>query len=504
MDEREAIATVKYVSAMKPAFLLSEILHYIKGDAGIEDLYRCLGPHLDALDLRATKLPDDYRIERLPSAIRLDLTPDERTHLDRLLRQRRLDPTLETLVEEYIERKVGKVATDPLTLERLRQAITDQKDDYWREGSKRSIQYRHGYSVLAYLAYHLPVYVAGFKHILGALAEGGLLKTRMKVLDAGTGPGVVPLAIIDIFRHLDTASVRISAIEESPEHVEAYQYLVPRYAAGNPRIVVERPCMTDLKTIPAERLPVKIDLLVFSNVLNELVDLSIDERAALVARLAGRLADDGSIVIAEPADLQNATMLRRVVRSLLDGGFSLYMPCTFLWGGLCDPQDCWSFEEQESIEPTRLMTALGGSTESYRFVNTDVKYAFAILRKDSTTRQGLKLDPHAPYARLSSLRLHVGKRINVAAAVMSRDIGDAENHVYKLCDGTPGRPVFAVLPKYHRNPANASLKVCGYGGIVEIRGALVKYNPAHDAYNLLISKKTQVRPLDARCRPDCV
>jgi hypothetical protein len=87
---------------------------------------------------------------------------------------------------------------------------------------------------------------------------------------------------------------------------------------------------------------------------------------------------------------------------------------------------------------------------------------------------------------------------------MSRDIGDAENHVYKLCDGTPGRPVFAILPKYHRNPANASLKVCGYGGIVEIRGALVKYNPAHDAYNLLISKKTQVRPLDAQCRPGCV
>jgi hypothetical protein len=84
---------------------------------------------------------------------------------------------------------------------------------------------------------------------------------------------------------------------------------------------------------------------------------------------------------------------------------------------------------------------------------------------------------------------------------MSRDLGDAESHVYKICDGTPGRPVYAILPKYHESPSNAPLTACSYGGIVEITGALVKYNPDHDAYNLLISRRTQVLPLDAHCQP---
>ena len=51
--------------------------------------------------------------------------------------------------------------------------------------------------------------------------------------------------------------------------------------------------------------------------------------------------------------------------------------------------------------------------------------------------------------RLSQIRRHVEKRINLIAAKRSENLGDAKTIVFKLCDGTADIPVYALVPAYH-------------------------------------------------------
>jgi hypothetical protein len=130
----------------------------------------------------------------------------------------------------------------------------------------------------------------------------------------------------------------------------------------------------------------------------------------------------------------------------------------------------------------------------FRYINPDSKYAYVILRKDRTVQHMYRFPPHAKYSRLSKLHLHVNRRINVIGAKMSRELGDKKNHVFKLCDGTAAKPVYAVVPSYHITPENNGILSAPYGSILELRNVLVRYNNAHDAYYLLVSRSTGINP----------
>lgn len=414
----------------------------------------------------------------------------ERRFLDRP----RVPANLERLIEAYIEKKTGKRWNDPVVLSRIRAAVIAQKRDYWREGEKRKISYHTGYQVLGYLAYQLPVFFVQFQHLLLELAREGLIRPALRVFDAGTGPGVVPLAVIDFLQRVEGNSATIFGLDASEEHCEAYRFLVPASAGRDPHIHVEPPLCADLRTVSRDRLPGDIDLLVFSNVLNEIREKTPRERAELLITYAGFLADQGTIAVIEPADLSNATALRQTTMAATEHGpLGVYAPCTFLWGERCVPTSCWSFIEHPAVQPTRLMRALAEDPEPYRYLNTDIKFSYALLRKDGLTRCRFKVRPNAPFLRMSKLPFHVDHRVNVVGAVMSGDIGDPQHLVMKFCDGTTATPVYVVMPRYHRGRGTSPLLKATYGDILELRQVLVRYHDRYGAYNLLITRASQVQ-----------
>jgi hypothetical protein len=67
--------------------------------------------------------------------------------------------------------------------------------------------------------------------------------------------------------------------------------------------------------------------------------------------------------------------------------------------------------------------------------------------------------------------------------------------VFKICDGTAKTPVYAVLPSYHITPENDLINSVPYGSMLELHNVLVRYNKAHDAYNLLVNRNTKVTPV---------
>ncbi len=400
---------------------------------------------------------------------------------------------IQRLVEDYIERKTTKAWDDPVVIDRMRNAILVQKRRYWKG---HRVSYRKAYQVLGYLAYHAPVYLVQFEHILWQIIGQGLAKPHMRILDVGTGPGVVPLAIIDLLGRVGTGSADIHAVERSEEHLEAYSAIVPAAAAARGGAVrVENPIRADIMALAKEDLPDRIDMMIFSNVLGELRNMKVEERADLVVGLADRLAPDGTIVVVEPADLENATAMRRTVRAIADRGLTIYSPCSFMWGTPCNPERCWTFEQRGNIRPTRLMERLAEEGDSYRFINVDIKYSSALLRMDGKVQQTYRVPPGAKFARLSHLHRHRDRMINVVAALMSGNLGDERTGVYKVCDGTPAKPVYAVIPATLRGPNRDILGELAYGDIVGFSRVLVRYNRDHDAYNLVILPRTGIRPV---------
>lgn len=492
MSDREIVSAIKYVSRMKPEFTLSEIKNYVKSDVTTEQVFTAIQPSLFDLGLKAEPIDSDYKVTRMPPAKTLVMSKEEIAQHETFFKSPRVPRKLERIVEQYVEKKTGKAWDDPVMLEKIRKAITAQKAQYWKEGDKRNITYETGYSILGYLAYQFPVYFAQFEHILKSLADDGLLKTRMKVLDIGTGPGVVPLAIIDFYNRLSQAEAKIYSLEKFDENIEAYGALVPEYAATRSNVVVEKPIKADLLKLPIDKIPDQVDLLVFSNVLNELKGVNIDRRANIVLELSKKLSPDGNILIIEPAEKINSMEMRKTVLALQRKGLNIYSPCSFIWCERCNPISCWSFEEKEDIAPTRLMEQVAKCDEPYRYLNTDIKYSYAILRKDSLVRETYTVPPKAHFARLSNLQTHVNRRINVVASKMSGDLGDKKNRVFKVCDGTSIKPVYAIIPSYHVADNNRELLNAAYGEVLEMDGVVARYNKEYDAYNLLITRNTKI------------
>jgi hypothetical protein len=136
------------------------------------------------------------------------------------------------------------------------------------------------------------------------------------------------------------------------------------------------------------------------------------------------------------------------------------------------------------------MEALAACDEPFRYVNTDIKYSYVVLKKDGKTQYCLPAG--SGVLRLSQLHRHVDKRVNLIVAKMSEDLGDAKTHMFRFCDGTAKKPVYAVVPFYHITPENREIVCAPYGSILELLNVLVRHNPKHDAYNLLVSRNTTI------------
>ncbi|WP_407356427.1 small ribosomal subunit Rsm22 family protein [Methanolobus sp. WCC5] len=496
MSDREIISTFKYVSRMKPEFMLSELRAYLKEEASDRQIYETLRPHFFDLGTDVVAQDGDFRIVRADPCRKLELSDEEKQKNELFFDSAGVSRKLERLIEQYIEKKTAKSWDDTLVLEKVRKAIQSQKASYWKEGNSRAISYEKGYSILGYLAYQFPVYFVQFQYLLYELAKDGLLKTRMKILDVGSGPGTIPLAVTDLYNRLDGRSADIHAIELFDENIEAYNFLVAQYAAMKSNVMTGEPIKADITAMDIEKLPDNIDLMVFSNVLNELKGLDLQQKATIVKEMSGKLADDGNIILIEPADKTNSIEMRRLTIMLKRMGLRIYSPCSFIWSGECTLDTCWSFEQKKDIKPTRLMEKLAECDEPYRYMNTDIKYSYAILRKDTLSKQCFTVPGKAKFARMSRMDVHNKKRINVACSLMSGDLGDEKYRLYRICDGTSKKAVYAVLPSHNLNDENEAITRAAYGSILKIYNVLVKYNEANDSYNLLIGKGTTVQPLN--------
>ena len=492
MTETEILSLAKYLASSRSEFTLSEMNLYLNEKSEEKYIRNILKPHFFDLDIFCDSLYNCTKVTKKP----LPADGSVIAELESLFKNPGLPPRIEKLIESYIEVTCGKNWDKGRTADLIRENIVGQKDEYWKaQGDFKYTKVR----IVSYLLYHFPVYFCQFQYLMLELLKNGMLSNKMSFVDAGSGPGTITLSIIDfLMKLLDIYSkknidvklnIKIDSIEPAQENIECYDELtsgyLSRFPPGKFNITINEPVHT---TIEEAKLPKDADLIIFSNVLAEMTG-SPAGRGEIVEKMASG-SRNPSIIIIEPADLDNSKALRVTQHALVKKGYNVYGPCTFIWGTGCNGENCWSFAQPGNIRVPGFMKKIADTGESYRYINTDMKFSYVIMRKDDLVKNIYRAK--GKFMRLSNIRKHIEKRVNVAASVMSGNLGDKRTLVFKICDGTTSLPCYAVLPIYHMNEGNDALIEAGYGDIVEIFGTLIRENKTLSSFNLLITRNTMV------------
>jgi ribosomal protein RSM22 (predicted rRNA methylase) len=317
----------------------------------------------------------------------------------------------------------------------------------------------------AYVRYFLP---ANMKKVHLALTDLSLHpdwilpKDRLRVLDLGAGPGTALLGLLAFFaRQPQRPILSCVAVDRVAENLRAAEELFAAYRDGKGIDASLKTVRADLEA--AEHLfEDPFDLIIFSNVLNELYPLDADRinvRTAVVKTLLDRLlAGSGSCIIIEPALRETSRQLLEVRDGLVAKGFHVYTPC--LAAGNCsalaNPRD-WCHEEVP-WDPPALIKELDRLTGLRK---DSLKFSYVVLRKDSRSLADL-------FGR-------------AAFRVVSEPLVTKGKVEFYIC-GAQGRKLVTRLDR-DRSEANRFFEVLKRGAIVGFErlvdeGARFKVGPA--------------------------
>jgi len=375
--------------------------------------------------------------------------------------------------------------------DRLREAVRRLKTDYLYEND---VAYDR-VAALGYATYHLPAYYATVGYVLDDLAENGLIDRTLRVLDVGAGVGGPALGVHDYLP--DDAVVDYHAVEPSAA-ADVLDHMLDE-TGRNFRSTIHRTTAEAFFGTEsggdegdAADTAEEFDLVLFGNVLSEL-----DDPVAVVEAAFSRLAADGSVVAFAPADRNTAMGLREVERAVATPGtgVSVYAPTLRLWPDATPADGGWSFDVAPDLDVPPFQRRLDEAAsreagdEPGEFVNTDVQFAYAILRPDGKRRVDVRAsaDRCAPMADSES---HVTDRVNLLAVKLSHDLSDGDNALYLVGDGSQTVDHYLVCTR--ETALNRDLREADYGAVVFVENGLVLWNDDEEAYNVVVDDETVV------------
>ncbi|HUJ17423.1 MAG TPA: small ribosomal subunit Rsm22 family protein [Nitrospirota bacterium] len=239
----------------------------------------------------------------------------------------------------------------------------------------------------AYLRYYLP---ANMKKVHLALTdlslhpEWLLSRPRLRVLDLGAGPGTALLGLLAFFaQRQQRPSITCVAVDRVAENLRIAEDLFNSYRTNKKLDASLKTIRGDIESAEfAAEEP--FDLVIFSNVLNELFPFDEDRTARRIdivnTALSKSLAEGGSCIIIEPALRETSRDLLEVRDGLLQQGFFVFSPC--LIGTKCpaceNPRD-WCHEDIPWDPPQLIkqIDKLAGLRKD------SLKFSYLVLRKDS-------------------------------------------------------------------------------------------------------------------------
>ncbi len=312
---------------------------------------------------------------------------------------------LQELLESYRRERGGSLAE---TVEGVRElsamfnGVTPRRPGYLAAGRLRR----------SYVQYYLPVNAAKVARVLEELETYATLPERPRVLDFGCGPGTASIAFLA--RRPAGELWLVDAVDEALDDAERFA----RALGAQPRRAHEPPAGP-------------FDLVLAANVLSE-----------ATAPLEDLLADQGYLVIVEPALREATRKLMELRDRLAARGFRIAAPC--LDRERCpmlEHEDLWCHQDAPWPRPA----AIAEVDRRAGLVKETLKYSYLVV-----TRKGRTLADRGGDARVVS-NLH-------------REKGKAWAWV---CGRAGPLCRFEVLTR-HRSPATADFFHAGRGDVLSL------------------------------------
>jgi len=292
------------------------------------------------------------------------------------------------------------------------------------------------------------------------IGRGALPARRLlRVVDLGAGCGALALGLAATLRDArsepardDASHVELVAIDRDADALRIAKAALARFA---PSFAVTTRT-GDVKSTP---IP-PADLVLAGTVLNE---LPADARLPLVQRALAALADDGALILIEPALRETTRALHELRDAAIARGAHVFAPCTRAGApcpSLADPSD-WCHEDRLVDLPPR--TAQLARTTHLR--DSGLKFSYLVLRKSPLAL----VEPPGAWRVVSAAHAQKGKL-----------------ELYGCSDA--GRLPIRLLTR-HRHASNRDLERAR-------RGDVIVTSAAPDAERVEITRDTPVTRIE--------
>ncbi|MDQ3341563.1 MAG: methyltransferase [Myxococcota bacterium] len=334
----------------------------------------------------------------------------------------------------------------PLATAALTSAIVDRSQRYTSDRARLAQPADRTADLAARAVFFTVADAMKIRIPLAELANRSALPARhLRVVDLGAGCGAMSLGLVGV-----VPDVEVAAIDRDAAALEIAAAALRRFT---PAITTRIGDVTKAPIPPC-------DLVVMGTVLNEL-----DETAAIgvVERALAAIADDGAVIIIEPALRATSRALHAIRDAVIARGVHIFAPCTRRIApcpALSDPDD-WCHEDRPLALPPR-------TAELARLTHLrdgGMKFSYLVLRKQALA---LVDDPDA-WRLVSAARIAKGKH---------EIIGCSDR----------GRVPLRLL-KRHRSAENRELERADRGEVivtdaapddarVEVTGPITRIDPA--------------------------
>ena len=301
----------------------------------------------------------------------------------------------------------------------------------------------YAHSHLSYLLYYLPANVFKVWKPLLDLLLRSTLKPSMRILDIGTGPGSVPIGIIQFYSSLATSFPEIPfsltfVLIEGEQHflniAAKVIKMAANYAMPNLTITIESEICE--KVYPDNNYSYLgiFDLITMSNFLTSNEGENQTNAVSLIRNFRGNIDEDGSLIIIEPGDERSCKALKRIRNEVANNKIlNIFSPCIGIWAEKTS-YDCACFNMVRCFWriPRIYKYLIDKGLNKARRV--DVPYNYVVFRIDRIKKYSVVRNSQH-FIKLIDLKENIGKIVNVIALI--RTVIAIDGRIsFSLCDGS--------------------------------------------------------------------
>lgn len=353
---------------------------------------------------------------------------------------------------------------------------------------------------LTYLMYYLPSNLYKIWHPLLDLLIQGKLKTHIRMMDIGTGPGSAAIGTVEFYSIManqfkDSEFCIDFTLIDAEEDFLKYTSILLNMVKGN--LPKNLKISFAVKNVNIDNSTMFVghssfDIIGLSNFINHYEHGRQFNTFDFISGIGDLLNSDGAIIIIEPGNNEECIGLKHLRNSLINNKiYNIYAPCVPLWEKK-EKYTCSCFSSYSLMwkkpEIIEYLHDMGLTKVKYR---DHVAFNYLILRKDGSTKYPIEPN-RLDYSLLREIPVLSKQRFNVKGIVKAKSLKSSS---FSICDGSfeGDNPymVWVNVKESSMKRFESKIKVLNMGELVKIRGVTFT-SVSSGKINLTVDEKSKL------------